>query len=55
MQVTSWFVHLNRVEHNGENVIWNAYHMSEINHFKVFYYVAWFSGDLPIDRWCGSW
>jgi hypothetical protein len=34
MQVRS-----NRVGHNDENIILNGYHMSEINYFKVFYYV----------------
>jgi hypothetical protein len=32
------FCSFHRIEHNGENGILNGCHMSEINHFKVFYY-----------------
>jgi hypothetical protein len=34
MQVRSIFLS-HRVEHNGENMILNGYHMIEINHFKI--------------------
>jgi hypothetical protein len=35
MQVRSGFCSSHCVEHNGENIILNGYHMGEINHFKV--------------------
>jgi hypothetical protein len=38
----SSFVHLARIEYNGENGISNEYHMIEINHFK--FYVLWMMG-----------